>query len=143
MNPTVIPRDYAWVSLRVADLERSVGWYTEVLDLAPMATNVGTCAVDAVERFCYMTHTESLLVVRLHHDPALEVDGRAGDRLGLRHVAIRVHADDLDALREQLENAGRQPGPVVSRSYGRWFEIADPDGNAVRFFAPNQPCELG
>ena len=70
MNPTVIPRGYAWVSLRVADLERSVDWYADVLDLAPMVTNSDTCAVDAIERFSYLIHTESLLMVGLHHDPA-------------------------------------------------------------------------
>jgi glyoxylase I family protein len=139
MNPTVIPRGYAWVSLRVADLERSVDWYADVLDLAPVVTNSDTCAVDAIERFSYMIHTESLLMVGLHDDPASVVDGRAGDGLGLHHVAISVHPDDLDAFREQLENAGRQPGQVTSWSYGRWFEIRDPDDNAVRFFAPNQP----
>jgi glyoxylase I family protein len=139
MNPTVIPRGYAWVSLRVADLERSVAWYADVLDLAPMVTNSDTCAVDAIERFSYLIHTESLLVVGLHHDPALDVDDGPEGGLGLDHVAIGVDADDLDAFREQLEKAGRRPGPVVSWSYGRWFEIRDPDGNAVRFFAPNQP----
>ena len=139
MNPTVIPRGYAWVSLRVAHLERSADWYTDVLDLAPMVTNSDTCAVDAIERFSYLIHTESLLMVGLHHDPALDVGGGAGDGLGLDHVAISVDAEDLDALRQQLEKAGRQPGPIVSWSYGRWFEIRDPDGNAVRFFAPSQP----
>ena len=139
MMPSVIPRGYAWVALRVADLERSVDWYADVLDLAPMVTNVDTCAVDAIERFSYMIHTESLLVVGLHHDPALRVSGGTGGGLGLHHVAISVDADDLDAFREQLENAGRQPGPIVSWSYGGWFEIRDPDDNAVRFFAPNQP----
>jgi catechol 2,3-dioxygenase-like lactoylglutathione lyase family enzyme len=69
----------------------------------------------------------------------VNVGGGADGGLGLHHVAISVDADDLDAFREQLENAGRRPGPVVSWSYGRWFEIPDPDGNAVRFFAPNQP----
>ena len=34
---------------------------------------------------------------------------------------------------------GDNRGQVVSWSYGRWFEIRDPDDNAVRFFAPNQP----
>jgi glyoxylase I family protein len=137
MIPTVIPRGYAWVSLRVANLECSVDWYTDVLDLAPMVTNSDTCAVDAIERFNYLVHTESLLIVGLHHDPALAVGGGVGDGLGLDHVAIGVDSDDLDAFREQLENAGRRPGPVVSWGYGRWFEIRDPDGNAVRFFAPN------
>jgi catechol 2,3-dioxygenase-like lactoylglutathione lyase family enzyme len=139
MNPTVIPGGYAWVSLCVADLERSVDWYADVLDLAPMVTNIDTCAVDAIERFSYLIHTESLLMVGLHHDPALEVGGRAADGFGLHHVAVSVHGDDLDAFREQLETAGRQPGQVISWSYGRWFEIRDPDDNAVRFFAPNQP----
>ena len=139
MNPTVIPHGYAWVSLRVADLECSVDWYTDVLDLAPMVTNSDTCAVDAIERFRYLIHTESLLMVGLHHDPALDVGGGAGDGLGLDHVAISVDAEDLDALRQQLEKAGRQPGPVVSWSYGRSFEFRDPDGNAVHLFEPNQP----
>lgn len=138
MNPTVTPRGYAWVSLRVADLECSVDWYTDVLDLAPMVTNSDTCAVDAIERFSYLIHTESLLVVGLHHDPALNVDDGPEGGFGLHHVAVSVDADDLDTFRTQLENAGRQPGPIVSWSYGRWFEIRDPDGNAVRFFAPNQ-----
>jgi catechol 2,3-dioxygenase-like lactoylglutathione lyase family enzyme len=77
-------------------------------------------------------------MVGLHHDPAVDVGGGAGGELGLHHVAVSVDAGDLDKFREQLGEAGRQPGPVVSWSYGRWFEIRDPDGNAVRFFAPNQ-----
>jgi catechol 2,3-dioxygenase-like lactoylglutathione lyase family enzyme len=139
MMPSVIPRGYAWVALRVADLERSADWYAEVLDLAPMVTNSDTCAVDAIERFSYLVNTESLLVVGLHHDPALDVAVGTGSGLSLHHVAISVDADDLDAFREQLQDDGRQPGAVVSWSYGRWFEIRDPDANALRFFAPNQP----
>ena len=92
MNPTVIPRGYAWVSLRVAHLERSADWYTDVLDLAPMVTNSDTCAVDAIERFSYLIHTESLLMVGLHHDPALDVGGGAGDGLGLDPVSY-THLD--------------------------------------------------
>ena len=63
------------MALRVADLERSVDWYADVLDLVPMVTNNDTCAVDAVERFSYLVNTESLLVVGLHHDPDLKIDG--------------------------------------------------------------------
>ena len=143
MMPSVISRGYAWVSLRVADLERSVAWYADVLDLGPMVTNSDTCAVDAIERFSYLIHTKSLLMVGLHHDPALDVASGGRDGLRLHHVAVSVDTDDLDKFREQLGEPGRQPGPVVSWSYGRWFEIRDPDANAVRLFAPNQPCAVG
>ncbi len=120
--------------LRVRDLERMIGFYTEVLGLA-------------VER-----RQDAIGLVQLRAGAQLldlvDVGGRLG-RMGgaapgregrnLDHFCFNVEGFDLDAVRRHLEAHGVAPGESGLR-YGAGGEglsiyLTDPEGNGLELRA--------
>ena len=100
------------LTLHVADLERSLAFYTK---LPGAKIEVHQPGVIAILRFG---------------------QGRIGLLLrksGQFHVELET--DDLDGLYDSLRQAGIEPkGPPVSRPWGdRDFEVIDPDGFVLEF----------
>jgi glyoxylase I family protein len=110
-------------SLLVADLERALAFYRDVL---------GMCVSEARPDLGYPgawleTGNQQVHLLRLPNlDP---VTGRPGHGGRDRHVALLIR--DLDVLRQRLEAGG-----VVytrSKSGRRALFCRDPDGNALEF----------
>jgi catechol 2,3-dioxygenase-like lactoylglutathione lyase family enzyme len=114
------------VVLRVADMDRAIAFYEQVLGLH-------------VER-----RLESIGLVQLRAGAAMidlvprtedEDDGRNMD-----HFAVRIEAMDVAAIGAHLQRHGLDPGEVRRRygaeGYGSSIYISDPDGNTVELKGP-------
>jgi len=114
------------VVLRVADMDRAIAFYEEVLGLhverrleaiGLVQLRAGAAMIDLVPR------TED------------EDDGRNMD-----HFAVRIEEMDVAALTAHLKRHGIDPGEVRRRygaeGYGSSLYITDPDGNTVELKGP-------
>ena len=114
------------VVLRVADMDRAIAFYEQVLGLH-------------VER-----RLESIGLVQLRAGAAMidlvprtedEDEGRNMD-----HFAVQIEALDVPALTAHLKRHGIDPGEVRRRygaqGYGSSVYITDPDGNTVELKGP-------
>ena len=128
-------RELDHLVLRVANLDRMLGFYCDVLG----------CTVERTQ--------EAIGLVQLRAGRSLidlvPVDGKLGRAGGaapgaegrnLDHFCLRVEPFDETAIRRQLEAHGVAAGPVASR-YGAEGEgpsiyITDPEGNVVELKGP-------
>src|SRR5438874_8848748 len=114
------------VVLRVADMDRAIAFYEQVLGLH-------------IER-----RLESIGLVQLRAGAAMidlvprtedEDDGRNMD-----HFAVQIEAMDVPALTAHLKRHGIDPGEVRRRygaqGYGSSIYVTDPDGNTVELKGP-------
>ncbi len=123
------------VVLRVRDLERSLAFYTGVLD-------------GVVER---RSDALGLTQVRLGRSlidlvpvagPLGRLGGAAPEKQGrnLDHFAVQIAPFDEAALRAHLERHGVEPGDVGQRygaeGTGPSMYVRDPDGNVVELKGP-------
>ena len=107
------------VHLAVADLGRSIEWYSKVFGFEVRWTD-GRTAHIGTDRF--------YVAVTAHRDlPPSE-----GDRTGTaRIVHFAFATPDLKALGERLLAAGVEPWGDASRAEGDAIYLHDPDGNAI------------
>jgi glyoxylase I family protein len=123
------------IVLRVADLDRSLGFYRDVLG----------CAIER--------HQEALGLMQLRAGAALidlvPLDGKLGRALGagpgregrnLDHFCLRIEPFEGEALLAYLRGHGIDPGRVESRfgaeGEGPSIYVTDPDGNTVELKGP-------
>ena len=118
------------VVLRVADLERSIRFYCDVLgcrversldELGLYQLRAGAHLIDLVDVTAPLGRAGG---------PAAGTEARNMD-----HIALLVAPFDVDAIRAQLEAHGVEPGEVAqrygARGNGPSMYIRDPDGNVV------------
>jgi catechol 2,3-dioxygenase-like lactoylglutathione lyase family enzyme len=114
------------VVLRVADMDRAIAFYEEVLglhverrlpEIGLVQLRAGAAMIDLVPR------TED------------EDEGRNMD-----HYAVQIESMDVPALTAHLKRHGIDPGEVRRRygaeGYGSSIYITDPDGNTVELKGP-------
>ena len=109
------------IVLRVADVERSVAWYRDVLGLQPERLDE------------WRAGTAPFASVRV--DATTLIDLQVGERTGINvdHVALVVTGVDLEALAESGEvEVVRGVGKLWgAQGWGSGLYISDPDGNVV------------
>ncbi len=115
------------VVLRVADLDRSIAFYREVLGCHEERR------VESIS-LVQMRAGESLIDLIL---APLEPDSETGN---MDHFALRIDPFDESDLRQHLERYGVEVGEVASRygaeGSGPSLYIEDPDGNTVELKGP-------
>jgi catechol 2,3-dioxygenase-like lactoylglutathione lyase family enzyme len=125
-DPAVRVKGLDHVVLRVADMDRAIAFYEEVLglhverrlaEIGLVQLRAGAAMIDLMPR------TED------------EDDGRNMD-----HFAVRIEQMDVPALSAHLKRNGIDPGEVRRRygaeGYGSSIYITDPDGNTVELKGP-------
>jgi catechol 2,3-dioxygenase-like lactoylglutathione lyase family enzyme len=126
VHPALRVKGLDHVVLRVADMDRAIAFYEQVLGLH-------------VER-----RLETIGLVQLRAGTAMIdlVPGAPGEDRGrnMDHFAIRIAEMDVPALTAHLKRHGIDPGEVRRRygaeGYGSSIYITDPDGNTVELKGP-------
>lgn len=125
-DPALKVKGLDHVVLRVADMDRAIRFYEEVLglhverrlaEIGLVQLRAGAALIDLVPR------TED------------EDEGRNMD-----HFAVQIERMDVPALTAHLKRHGIDPGEVRRRygaqGYGSSIYITDPDGNTVELKGP-------
>lgn len=123
------PGKFAHFVLRVSDMQKSVDWYTTVLDMD---------VVHANPMLTFLTYDDE------HHRLALVQTNFKGEvpkgAPGLDHVAYTL--ESLGALLgtyKRLKLAGIEPVWPINHGLTTSLYYADPDGNRVEFQVENLP----
>ncbi len=132
-----IASGYAWVTLSVTDLERSVTWYRQVFELEVLMSNADTCAIADEDRFVYLVEPSTLLVVGLQKSAANDGRRFAPESTGLSQVVLTPGTGGLDGCLARLDQLGIPHGGPTEWKTGRVVEISDPDGIALLVFEPS------
>lgn len=128
------------VVLRVADAERAITFYRDVLG----------CALER--------HVKEIGLIQLRAGTALidlvPVDGELGRKGGpapgktgrnMDHLCLRVEPFDEERIRAQLTHAGVSCGETARRygaeGFGPSIYIEDPDGNVIELKGPPESGE--
>jgi len=113
---------FLWTTIRVSNLERSLGFYQEIVGL-PVRNR--------------MAHPGMELVFLGEGETALELIHEAGlGKVDLgAHVSLGFQVSDLDASMAHMKAQGIQitGGPIKAGPTTRFFFVKDPDGMNIQF----------
>jgi catechol 2,3-dioxygenase-like lactoylglutathione lyase family enzyme len=113
------------VSITVTDLERSVPWYSQVLDLTKLMEEPHP---DGVGYAVVLGKPDWSMCVGLHTHPQNEGERFSEARTGLDHASFTVAGrGDLDAWEQRLIELGVDHSPVNDRGGYAVVVFRDPD----------------
>jgi catechol 2,3-dioxygenase-like lactoylglutathione lyase family enzyme len=111
--------------LEVADLEAARTFYRDVLGFEETLFGEG-----ADGRYWYLVGETARLGLWT------EQVGLAGGRGGAHvHYAFHVGDEEIDRLKERIEQAGAEVEGPIQLGPGRAIYVTDPDGNVVEFWS--------
>jgi lactoylglutathione lyase len=116
-----LTRRLSVVYLYVADLQRSLAFYRDVIGIPLEA--------DAADPQWAEATLDGGVRFALHDAP----EGAEPQVPGT--VRVNFEVDDIDAAAERLAKAGVVIGEISREPYGSFFEFFDPDGYALECFA--------
>jgi catechol 2,3-dioxygenase-like lactoylglutathione lyase family enzyme len=126
----------AFVTFTVADLQRSMRWYTEGLGFIVLAELRGPDGSAALVHLRRHRYQDILLLPALAAGPG-GLGGQLGGQLGVRGVryTISAGAEDLTARAEQAAACAVEGGTVDGPARTAWNTVdlvcTDPDGHEV------------
>jgi len=117
----------------VSDLERSLGFYRDLLGFKEVGRAFGGSAAALTSG---RTHHELLLI---EIGPAPRPSSER--RLGLYHIGIKVgdSLDELRAAKRELDTAGVAVTGMSDHTVSQSLYLADPDGNEVELYVDADP----
>ena len=121
---------FTYVGIRVADLEKSISFYTKVLGMKVI--NRGKIEQTKGETVA-LQGEEGGFVLELNYyerDSPHNTKYTVGE--GLDHLAFKV--DDLDKALEEANKAGYKTLLQMKTPEGRWAYVEDPDGIWIELF---------
>ena len=119
------------VAITVTDLERSVPWYQEVLDMTKIMESTHP---DGTGYFVLLANATFSVLVGLHAHPSNGAEAFAEARTGLDHVGFGVadHAA-LEAWERRLVELGVEHSPVNDQTGYSAVVFRDPDNIQLEF----------
>jgi catechol 2,3-dioxygenase-like lactoylglutathione lyase family enzyme len=115
--------------LGVSDLARSIRFYTDGLGF--VFVRGGGKRADGTPVFAHLRHGAVDLLVHQGDPAAQPIQKRAQYRTMLLYVVV----SDVETLSAELRKRGIRCSPVA----GVYCDVADPDGNVLRFGTTSQP----
>jgi catechol 2,3-dioxygenase len=123
------------VRLQVADLDRSLAFYRDLLGCAVLERH----GPWGGKRVTLAPHGEAVALIELHEKRGVRAVPRRG-LLGLYHFAVLLPSRPaLGALLMRLDAASVRPG-MADHAYSQSLYLTDPDGLGVELYA-DQPRE--
>ncbi|MEM7245574.1 MAG: VOC family protein [Acidobacteriota bacterium] len=125
------PRPPQYFAVSTGDVDRSVAWYRQVLDLR-ILDDTGA----ENERFRIVNLKGDGLLLEILRHPRHE--SRGGGR-GFFKVGFAVK--DVERVADRVERAtGERPDVVNDEARGNFIlQLKDPDGNTLQLFSPSEP----
>ena len=128
LSKTMKITDADHTNWRVKDVERSLGFYRDVLGLEPF----GLDEYERGEHPLVSLRVTPGFILHLRPDPTFE----AASTGGYDHLALVVEGTNLDVLTEHLTDAGvdierRSENVVGARGAGKALYVRDPDGYLI------------
>lgn len=122
LNEKVVSEmNLCWVTLKVSNLEKSLFFYTKLLNLGISEE------FDGPEHQIVMVGKANETKIELICEPHTKINNPGNG------VSIGMEADDLDGLIGILkENGYKTVGPVSPNSHIKFFFVQDPDGYTVQ-----------
>ncbi|MEM7143054.1 MAG: VOC family protein [Actinomycetota bacterium] len=137
-DPAVRITNFSHLCIAVAEMERSLAFYEQVLGLErEFDVTLDGEALDTVTdddgsrgRMIGLRVPGSGMIVELlcFGGPTPD-EPQPSNRLGYTNMSFNV--DDLDAARQGLKDAGVRAGPIADFDGVRMFFVADPDGTPI------------
>jgi len=126
----IMESKFAYVGIRVTDLQRSIDFYTKLLGMKV----VGRGRIEQTKGETVSLESEKGgFILELNHyekNSPYNTEYTVGE--GLDHLAFKV--DDLDKALEEAQLAGRRTILEMKANGGRWAYIEDPDGIWIELF---------
>jgi catechol 2,3-dioxygenase-like lactoylglutathione lyase family enzyme len=126
----IMKSKFAYVGIRVKDLQKSTDFYTELLDMKVQ----GRGKVEPTKgETVGLVSAEGGFVLELNYygkDSLFNTEYVVGE--GLDHLAFKV--DNLDNALEEARKAGYRTVLEMQADGGRWAYIEDPNGIWIELF---------
>lgn len=117
-------------SLTVKNLDASVKWYQDVLDMQVIIDMPGEEASRKV-----LLSPAGFVIGLVQHSATSSIDSFDPFRVGLDHIGLAVeNQDDLIAWQAKLDGLGVDHGPLEDAPYAWAITARDPDGTQIEFF---------
>jgi len=121
------PRYLAHVNVYVRDVERSHGWYADLLGLHTYDYRPGAAAFMSADE----NESHEIALMQAGPDAPLQPAGQ----VGLNHMAWRVDSlDDLKEFYQRLKTKGVPIARVVDHGISLGIYFHDPDGNGIEVY---------
>ena len=126
----IMKAKFAYVGIRVTNLQRSIDFYTKVLGM-----NVtGRSKVEQTkgETVGLQSEKDGVILELNYYEKSSPYNTEYAVGEGLDHLAFKV--DDLDKALEEARRAGHRTILEMKADGSRWAYIEDPDGIWIELF---------
>lgn len=126
----IMKAKFAYVGIRVTDLQRSINFYTLVLGMKVASRSKIEKTKGEVVNL--QSEKDGFVLELNHYDEDSPYNTKYIVGEGLDHLAFSV--DDLDKALEEARKAGHKTILDMKANGSRWAYIEDPDGMWIELF---------
>ena len=120
------------LALTVADIDRSVEWYSRLFDAEPIMRTVLLTGTPNEYSVAVWAHPN----FAVHHFADGGREPANSRNPGLDHVAFGCETlEEIEQWASRLDELGVRRGEILTDFYGWGLAFWDPDGNALEMFA--------